>query len=311
MAEDVNALVDDIAARVRRRLDALRAGTEAPCTAAPARDTAAHSHEHDHHHGDGKKDCGDSCGGCPNYDACGLHFAIREGATRVSPDKLRTSQEIAPYIDHTMLKPEATHDEVQKLCEEARRYGFATVCVNSVNVGIAARALHGSATVPIAVVGFPLGAALPSSKAFETREAVRCGAKEIDMVINIGALRSKDYELVLKDIEGVVVAAKPYPVKVILETSQLQPEEKVIGCALSKAGGAAFVKTSTGFAGGGATAEDVALMRRVVGEDMGVKASGGVRSTEDAMKMIAAGANRIGASASVAIITGTKSNSKY
>jgi len=313
MAEDVNALVDEIAERVRRRLDALRGGTEQPCTASPKKDEGAKLEvAHDHQHGGGG-DCGDSCTRCSNYqtNACGLHFALREGAARVSPDKLRTSQDIAPYIDHTLLKPEATHAEVVKMCEEAKRYGFATVCLNSVNVGIAARELVGSSVVPIAVVGFPLGAALPRAKAFETREAVRCGAKEIDMVINIGALRSKDYALVLEDIQLVVNAAKPVPVKVILETSQLQPEEKVIGCALSKAAGAAFVKTSTGFGGGGATAEDVALMRRVVGEDMGVKASGGVRSTEDAMKMIAAGANRIGASASVAIVTGQKSNAKY
>jgi deoxyribose-phosphate aldolase len=140
---------------------------------------------------------------------------------------------------------------------------------------------------------------------------VRCGAKEIDTVINIGALKARDYALVLADLQAVVNAAKPWPVKVILETSQLSQEEKIIGCALSKAAGAAFVKTSTGFSTGGATAEDVALMRRIVGDDVGVKASGGVRSTDDAMKMIAAGANRIGASASIAIVTGGKSNSKY
>ncbi|MFO0599566.1 MAG: deoxyribose-phosphate aldolase [Myxococcaceae bacterium] len=237
---------------------------------------------------------------------------MRSGLTsRVTPDKLRTSQDIAPFIDHTLLKAEATREEVLKLCEEARKYGFATVCVNSINVGTAARALAGSNVLAIAVVGFPLGAGIPSAKAFETREAVRCGAKEIDTVINIGALKSKDYALVQADIEAVVQAAKPWPVKVILETSQLTQEEKIIGCALSKAAGAAFVKTSTGFSTGGATAEDVALMRRIVGDDVGVKASGGVRSTEDAMKMIAAGANRIGASASIAIVTGGKSNSKY
>jgi deoxyribose-phosphate aldolase len=231
--------------------------------------------------------------------------------SRVTPDQLRTSQDIAPFIDHTLLKPDATREEVLKLCEEARKFGFATVCVNSVNVGTAARALAGSPVLPIAVVGFPLGAGLPTAKAFETREAVRCGAREIDMVINIGALKSKDYALVLKDIEKVVEAAGTNPVKVILETSQLTAEEKGIACALSKAAGAAFVKTSTGFSGGGATVDDVALMRRIVGDDMGVKASGGVRSTEDALKMMAAGANRLGASASVAIVTGQKSNSKY
>lgn len=300
MAEDANAVVDEIAERVRRRLQAFKAGTEEPCTASPAKAPA------------GSPDCAPSCSACSNSDTCATSLAVRfEGVARVAPDRVRTSSDIAPYIDHTLLKPEATREEVLKLCEEARKYGFATVCVNSSNVGTAARALHGSKVVAIAVVGFPLGAALPSSKAFETREAVRCGAKEIDTVINIGAMKSKDYALVLKDIAMVVDAAKPYPVKVILETSQLTTEEKIVGCALSKAAGAAFVKTSTGFAGGGATAEDVSLMRRVVGDDVGVKASGGVRSTEDAMKMISAGANRIGASASIAIVMGQKSNSKY
>lgn len=307
MSNEVNALVDDITDRVKRRLDALRVGKEEPCTPGPAKS------------GNGAvgpvtsaADCAPSCFECANHDTCGTSLSIRAGLTeRVTPDRLRTSKDIAQFIDHTLLKPEATREEVLKLCEEARKYGFATVCVNSTNVGTAARALHGSSVIAIAVVGFPLGAGVPSAKAFETREAVRCGAKEIDTVINIGALRAKDYALVQKDIEAVVNAAKPWPVKVILETSQLKDEEKIIGCALSKAAGAAFVKTSTGFAQGGATVEDVALMRRIVGDDVGVKASGGVRSTEDAMKMIAAGANRIGASASIAIVTGAKSNSKY
>ncbi|MFZ5468177.1 MAG: deoxyribose-phosphate aldolase [Myxococcota bacterium] len=236
---------------------------------------------------------------------------MKAGAARIAPDVVRTSADIAPFIDHTLLKPDATREEVVKLAEEAKKFGFATVCVNSANVGTAARVLAGSKTVPIAVVGFPLGAALPTAKAFESREAIRCGAREIDMVINIGALKAKDYALVLEDIRKVVEASRPHPVKVILETSQLTQEEKIAGCVLSKAASAAFVKTSTGFSGGGATAEDIALMRKVVGDDMGVKASGGVRSTEDAMKMIQAGANRIGASASVAIVTGQKSSSKY
>lgn len=306
MAEELNVdtLVNEIADRVRRRLDALRAGTEEPCTAKtpapdgrPVKPPAA--------------DCAPSCGSCTNFDSCNTATLMKTGAARLSPDSVRTSADIAPYIDHTLLKPDATRDEVVKLCEEAKKYGFATVCVNSTNVGTAARVLQGSKTVPIAVVGFPLGAALPTAKAFETREAIRCGAKEIDTVINIGALKARDYALVLKDIELTVEAARPYPVKVILETSQLTNEEKVAGCVLSKAAGAAFVKTSTGFGGGGATAEDIALMRRTVGDDVGVKASGGVRSTDDAMRMIAAGANRIGASASVAIVTGAKSDSKY
>ena len=262
----------------------------------------------------GSGSCGAACSSCDNRAAgsCGAHAIVNLGASRVSPlGHTRTSPELARYIDHTLLKAEATRDELVKLCDEARRYGFATVCVNSSNVNLAAQLLQGCSTVPIAVVGFPLGAALPSAKAFEAREAVRCGAKEIDTVMNIGAMKSQDYKLVFDDLKAVVDAVRGTPVKVILETSQLNTEQKIIGCALAKAAGAAFVKTSTGFAGGGATAEDVALMRRIVGEDMGVKASGGVRSTEDAQKMIAAGADRIGASASVAIVTGQKAKAGY
>ncbi|AGC47583.1 deoxyribose-phosphate aldolase [Myxococcus stipitatus DSM 14675] len=237
--------------------------------------------------------------------------APRPSMGRVDPASLRTAADLAPYIDHTLLKPEARAEDVVKLAEEARQHGFATVCVNSSHVATAAQVLAGSSTVPIAVVGFPLGAALSSAKAFEAREAIAAGAREIDMVVHIGALKSRDYALVHRDIAAVVEACGPVPVKVILETSQLNDEEKVIACVLSKAAGAAFVKTSTGFNGGGATAEDVALMRRVVGEDVGVKASGGIRSAEDAMKMVRAGANRLGASASVAIVTGQVSTAKY
>ena len=171
--------------------------------------------------------------------------------------------------------------------------------------------LKGSGVPVCAVVGFPLGAMNPRSKAYETKEAIRCGAGEIDMVLNIGALKSGDYELVLRDIKAVVEAAAPIGVKVILETSKLTHDEKVMGCVLSKAAGAAFVKTSTGFGGGGATAEDVALMRSIVGYEMGVKASGGVRSKEDAQAMLSAGANRLGASASVAIVTGARGGQGY
>ncbi len=235
------------------------------------------------------------------------------GATTADPGRRSPTRtecnatEIARRIDHTLLKAEATRQEIVKLCDEARQHGFATVCVNASNVALAARLLQGSSSLAIAVVGFPLGATLTSVKAFEAREAVRCGAHEIDMVINIGALRSRDYRLVFEDIRAVVEACPATPVKVILETIRLDAEQKIIACALAKAAGAAFVKTSTGFAGGGATVEDVALMRRVVGDDMGVKASGGVRSLEDAEKLLAAGADRIGASASVAIATGRDS----
>ena len=322
--DKLNEVVGEIADRVRRRIQAARIGREEPCTTVSNSESAPRYADgairssgasaavpgKAEEHAEGcASGCGSGCGPCSG--SCGVALAVKSGVARVSPDRIRTSAEIAPFIDHTLLKPDATREEVIKLAEEARKHGFATVCVNSANVALAARVLSGSKTVPIAVVGFPLGAALPTAKAFEAREAIRCGAREIDMVINIGALKARDYALVLKDIALVVESSRPCPVKVILETSQLNEEEKVAGCVLSKAAGAAFVKTSTGFGGGGATAEDVALMRRVVGDDVGVKASGGIRSSEDAMKMIQAGANRIGASASVAIVTGQKSTAKY
>ncbi len=216
--------------------------------------------------------------------------------------------DLASMIDHTLLKPDASHDQIKKLCEEAKEYHFATVCVNSSNVGLAAQLLSGSSVKPIAVVGFPLGATTPAAKAFETLEAIREGALEIDTVINIGALKSRDYREVYIDIRAVVEAAGDIPVKVILETSQLNEEEKTIACALSKSAGAAFVKTSTGFGGGGATVEDIKLMRKIVGKEMGVKASGGVKTREDALKMIEAGATRLGTSSSIAIVTNQKSD---
>lgn len=219
--------------------------------------------------------------------------------------------QLAKMIDHTLLKPEVTRDELRKLCDEARQYNFASVCVNSSNVATCVELLRGADVMVCAVVGFPLGAMAPHAKAFETREAVRAGASEIDMVINIGALREADYALVVDDIRKVVTAARPAKVKVILETSKLTDEQKVAGCTLSKLAGAHFVKTSTGFGGGGATPDDIALMRRVVGPEIGVKASGGVRSAEDAAAVIAAGANRIGASASVTIVTGGQSTGDY
>jgi len=211
---------------------------------------------------------------------------------------------MASYIDHTLLKPEAGAKELEKLCKEALEFHFATVCVNSSNIAYVAKLLEGSSVKPIAVVGFPLGAASTSSKAFEAQEAIRCGAKEIDMVMNIGALKSRDYLLVTHDIIKVVDASKPYPVKVILETAMLTEEEKIIACVLAKISRAAFVKTSTGFGPGGATIKDIELMRRIVGPDMWVKASGGIKTTKDALAMIQAGANRIGTSSGVAIVSG-------
>lgn len=211
---------------------------------------------------------------------------------------------LAAMIDHTLLKADATREDLVRMCNESKQYGFASVCVNSCHVAQVAELLAGSDVMPIAVVGFPLGAMATSAKAFETKECVRLGAKEVDMVVNIGAVKAKDYALVFNDIRAVVEAARPHRVKVILETSALDGDEKIAVCVLSKAAGAHFVKTSTGFGAGGATAEDVQLMKRIVGDGVEVKASGGIRTRADAEKMIAAGATRIGASASVTIVTG-------
>jgi len=254
-------------------------------------------------------------GGCQPTQVIG---SVNAGAARLSAARTGADAgmesppcaHVAPLIDHTLLKPEASRDELRKVCDEARKYTFASVCVNSCNVRFVANALRGTVVKPIAVVGFPLGAATSGAKAFETREAIREGAQEIDMVVNIGAMKSRDYAVVIDDIKAVVKAAGAVPVKVILETSKLDDEEKAIACALAKAAGAAFVKTSTGFGGGGATPEDVALMRRVVGDELGVKASGGIRTIDDAERVIEAGATRIGASASVAIVKCVKTASK-
>lgn len=209
---------------------------------------------------------------------------------------------IASYIDHTLLKPEATREQIVKLCAEAREYEFASVCVNPANVKTAFAELVGTPVKVCTVIGFPLGASSSFVKAVETRDAVASGADEIDMVINIGALKAKDYDLVLRDIKAVVEAAGGNLVKVIIETCLLTDEEKVKACELSKEAGADFVKTSTGFSKGGATVEDIALMRKTVGTEMGVKASGGIRDYETAKAMIEAGASRIGASAGIAIV---------
>jgi deoxyribose-phosphate aldolase len=217
---------------------------------------------------------------------------------------------VARLIDHTLLKPDATEEQVRKLCREARQYNFASVCVNPTHVALAARLLKGSQVKVCTVIGFPLGATTPTAKAIETRDALANGAEEIDMVINVGALKSGDDDLVRRDIQSVVEAARGHAiVKVILETALLSKEEKVKGCLLAKMAGADFVKTSTGFGPGGATVEDIALMRETVGPEMGVKASGGVRDLETAQAMVAAGATRIGASASVAIVTGEDKSS--
>ena len=224
----------------------------------------------------------------------------------------RSDHRVARRIDHTMLKPEVTNDDLVTLCAEAAEHRFYSVCVNSSNVPLCVELLRGTGVLTICVVGFPLGACLPQVKAFEAREAIKLGAKEIDTVINIGALKSGDFDTVLADLAMTVEASRPYPLKVILETSKLTQEEKIAGCVLSREAGAAFVKTSTGFGGGGATIEDVRLMKQVVGAaGLKVKASGGVRNNEDAWAMIDAGADRIGASSSVAVVTGGQGSAGY
>ncbi|MBT2643956.1 deoxyribose-phosphate aldolase [Bacillus sp. ISL-41] len=223
------------------------------------------------------------------------------------------TNDLARMIDHTLLKANATEAEIVKLAEEAKEYKFASVCVNPTWVQKAAEILKDAEEVKVCtVIGFPLGATTSETKAFETKNAIENGATEVDMVINIGALKDKQYDLVEKDIKAVVDAAKGKALtKVIIETCLLNDEEKEIACKLSVKAGADFVKTSTGFSTGGATVEDIALMRKTVGPDVGVKASGGVRSLEDAQNMIEAGATRIGASSGVAIVNGLTSDSSY
>ncbi|MBA4535880.1 deoxyribose-phosphate aldolase [Bacillus aquiflavi] len=212
---------------------------------------------------------------------------------------------IAKMIDHTLLKADATKDQIKKLCEEAKEFLFASVCVNPSWVKYSAELLQGTDVKVCTVIGFPLGASTPKTKAFETKNAIENGAEEVDMVINIGALKDGNDELVEKDIKAVVEAAKGKALtKVIIETCLLTNEEKIRACNISAKAGADFVKTSTGFSTSGATIEDVALMRKTVGPNMGVKASGGVRSAHDAQQMIKAGATRIGASSGAAIVKG-------
>ncbi|MGN5882407.1 deoxyribose-phosphate aldolase [Staphylococcus simulans] len=217
----------------------------------------------------------------------------------------------AKYIDHTLLKPDTTVDQIDKLIDEAKEYKFKSVCINPTYVKHAAEALKDSDVLVCTVIGFPLGANTSEVKAFEVEDAVKNGADELDMVINIGALKDGRYDEVQKDIEAVVKAADEHTVKVIIETVLLTDEEKRKASELSKAAGADFVKTSTGFAGGGATVEDVKLMKEVVGDDLEVKASGGVRNLEDFKAMLDAGATRVGASAGVQIIQGLESDSDY
>jgi deoxyribose-phosphate aldolase len=219
---------------------------------------------------------------------------------------------VAKMIDHTLLKADATKEQIEVLCSEAKEYSFASVCVNPAWVSYASELLAGSEVDVCTVIGFPLGASTSAVKAFETKNAIENGATEVDMVINIGALKSGSSDLVEEDIRAVVEAAKGKALtKVIIETSLLTEDEKVLACELAVKAGTDYVKTSTGFSTGGATVEDIRLMRNTVGPEIGVKASGGVRSTEDAQQMIEAGATRIGASSGVAIVNGLTSDSDY
>lgn len=298
-ASQVDQLVEEVRRRVLAQLQSPGAGPSAgPASrvSLPLRDQPCH---------EGPTENCAGCGLCTVRRPEAVRALQSAGAERIGSAEGtgRPADDIAGMIDHTLLKADATSDDVRKLCDEARKFKFASVCVNTGFVPLARRLLQGSGVMVCAVVGFPLGAMAPAAKAFEAREAVRNGAEEIDMVINQGALKSRDYAVVHEDIRKVVEASRPARVKVILETGALSQEEKVIGITLSKVAGAHFVKTSTGFGPGGATAEDIALMRKLVGPEMGVKASGGVRTCDDATKMRAAGADRIGASASVAIVT--------
>jgi deoxyribose-phosphate aldolase len=238
---------------------------------------------------------------CPDR----LQGVLEAGATRVGVHAAGGAPaSVAALIDHTLLKPDATRQEIDELCREAAQFGFATVCVNPTWVAHAARRLSGSRTGVCSVVGFPHGATTADVKAYETRRAIFDGAREIDMVINIGALKSGDLRTVERDIEGVAASCRECGAlsKVIIEAALLSDDEKITACTLAKAAGADYVKTSTGFGPGGATAADVALMRRVVGAEMGVKAAGGVRDLDSLKAMVAAGATRVGASAGVKIV---------
>ena len=298
--QELETLIEQITQQVQKRLGPDGVGLNVVASSSPGGLCMAT-----------KETCTGS-GQCASRKEPVVRDMISRGAVRftTAPGSGPVSADLAKYIDHTLLNADATTADLDRVCSEARRYSFASVCVNATNIPYVARCLAGTDVMPIAVVGFPLGAETRSSKAFEAKDAVSKGAQEIDMVINIGALKSKNYDDVLADIKAVVDASKPAPVKVIIEAALLTDDEKIAACALSKAAGAAFVKTSTGFGPGGATPEDVSLMRAVVGPDMGVKASGGVRSTADAQRMIEAGANRIGASASVEIVTGRQQPKK-
>jgi deoxyribose-phosphate aldolase len=250
--------------------------------------------------------CDDCIGQCVTKCQDKIQEVVNAGASRLTSTlgNVDIGSEIARYIDHTLLKPDATQDQIAQLCYEAQKHGFAAVCVNPSYVKLCSQLLRGTPVHVCTVVGFPLGATPPEVKGYEAQQSIEDGATEVDMVVNIGALKSKDYALVERDIASVarVCHAGGAILKVIIEAALLTDEEKVIACQLAKAAGADYVKTSTGFGPGGASVGDVELMRRAVGPDLGVKAAGGIKSFEDAKAMVAAGATRIGASAGVKIL---------
>jgi len=259
--------------------------------------------------------CADCLGSCAAHCSEKVRSVVGIGAGRISytGDGARVPGDLARYIDHTLLRPDATAEDIDRLCGEAVEFGFAAVCVNPAWVKRAAQNLRGTPVRVASVVGFPFGATTPDIKAMEARRAVRDGAREIDMVINIGALKSGDHDLVRRDIQMVADACHEAGavLKVIIEAALLTDEEKVIAAHLAKEAGADFVKTSTGYGPGGATVHDVLLLRETVGPEMGVKAAGGIRTAEDVREMVAAGATRIGASAGVEIVSGGKGAEKY
>ena len=280
-----------------------------PPKPAPVSASSADADEDDH-------TGGENCRHCASAGHSQSHLS-ELGVERIAMcHPTKNCSQIAKTVDHTLLKPNATQEEVAKLCEEAREYCFASVCVNPSYVALSARLLKGSGVKVCTVIGFPLGSTTPTVKGIEARDAIANGADEIDMVINIGALKSGNDAVVLGDIQTVREATRGRVLKVILETTLLTDDEKVRACLMSKQAGADFVKTSTGFSGGGATVDDVKLMRQTVGPLMGVKASGGIRDTATAKAMISAGATRLGTSASIAIVTdqkpaGGKDGGKY
>lgn len=305
MTQDYKDIIEQVVSEVIRRLGEsarVPAGAEGAGKTASGGETAA-----------GGETSGEVCAVCVLCGKCvervpGAVERIKgAGASRISSSLgiASVGKEVAPLIDHTLLKPDASQAEIEKLCSEAREFAFASVCVNPCWVKLAASLLQGTQVKVCSVVGFPLGAAKKEVKAYETRRAILDGAREIDMVMNVGAMKSQNHKMVEEDMREVKeTCGKAVVTKVILETALLNEAEKIKACEIAKKAGMDFVKTSTGFGPGGATAEDVRLMRSVVGEKMGVKASGGIRDAETAARMIEAGATRIGASASVKIVGG-------